>query len=140
MQVMARSLRPLLLWLAFLLIGCGRTDDHPQTFHQKESQPQAEHRQRVGTQPAAVVDGRYLRAWSAAAKKHLEIPDLSAEQRRLENHMVQFSEEGKHIVVIFMPRLSANEYVTGGETARGRAARYEVDKITYQVTAQVFYE
>lgn len=111
----------------------------PPTGH-TQSQPPAELLHRGPPQPTTVVEGRYLRAWSAAARKHLETAGLSAEQKRLENGIVQFSEDGTHIVVIFMPRLLPDELVTGGETPRGRAARYEVDKMTYEVTAQVFYE
>jgi len=129
MSMIRRATRnPLHVLLLSILIACGRSE------HPTEEHPRPE-------PPASInIDGRYLRAWVAAAEAHRAIPDLTAKQRQLDHYMFQFSEDQDRIHILLIPKLSPDTFVTGGQTPEGRAARYEVDKKTYRVTAQTFFE
>lgn len=89
---------------------------------------------------AALVDGRHLKAWTEAWASHRAISDLEPEQRTIDNYMFGFDEDADNIYVNVVPKVDMDSLTPGGENARGRSARYTVDKSTYRVLRHVFGE
>jgi hypothetical protein len=141
LQMIKRTARRTLqLVLLSLLIACGGSDDRTQNVLQRQTTHDAGEQSRTIAAPPLNVDGRYLKAWSIAADRHQAIADLTVEQKQIDNYVFQFSEDAECIQILFMPKLSTTAFRTGGETADGRSARYRVDKKTYRILAQTFFE
>ncbi|HEX8170767.1 MAG TPA: hypothetical protein VF824_09530 [Thermoanaerobaculia bacterium] len=87
-----------------------------------------------------IVQGRYLKAFSVAVAAHRAIPDLTEQQRDIANYAIEFTEDRDRIYVVFIPRIPEGTFPSGGETVYGRSARYAIDKRTYRITAQTFFE
>lgn len=90
----------------------------------------------------AMVAGPYLAAWEASYGDFLEIPEMTAEQKRLRHYKIGFAETETQYIVLFqgllLPMLEEGEVVGTMRATYGISTKYWIDKATLAVDKRLF--
>jgi hypothetical protein len=96
---------------------------------------------RADTPPRSVlIDGVYIKVLNKAFSEHVLMPDLTEQQKQIENYRIQFQEDTAAIVVVLIPKIPPGWRTFGGDSPYGRSALYTVDKKTMKITKRELFK
>lgn len=89
-----------------------------------------------------LVPGPYLAAWQASYRDFLEIPEMTAEQKRLKHYKIGFTESDTQFIILYqgllLPRLENGEVVGTMRATYGISTKYWIDKTTLAIDKRLF--
>lgn len=89
-----------------------------------------------------LVPGPYLAAWQASYRDFLEIPEMTAEQKRLKHYKIGFTESDTQFIILYqgllLPRLENGKVVGTMRATYGISTKYWIDKTTLDIDKRLF--
>lgn len=90
----------------------------------------------------AMVPGLYLSAWEAAYRAFLEIPEMTAEQKRLRHYKISFAENETQYIVLFqgllLPMLEEGKVVGTMRATYGISTKFWIDRQSLEIDKRLF--
>lgn len=90
----------------------------------------------------AMVPGPYLAAWEASYRDFLELPEMTAEQKRLRHYKIGFAENETQFIVLYqgllLPMLEDGEVVGTMRATYGISTKYWIDRDSLEIDKRLF--
>lgn len=90
----------------------------------------------------AMVPGPYLAAWAASYRDFVQIPEMTAEQKRLRHYKIGFAENETQYIVLFqgllLPMLENGEVVGTMRATYGISTKYWIDRQSLEIDKRLF--